>query len=63
MTDIVERLRGMANALGGDDEDFLMQVVAEIERLRAALQEIDRLSHRDTASAIARAALANKVGM
>jgi hypothetical protein len=51
MSDIVERLVALANSLGGTEEDDIMAGVAEIERLREALQEaraiIDYVQHSE----------------
>lgn len=56
MTDIVERLRSLARC-EHDDVSIWAEAADEIERLRAALQEIIDIHQSSTAISIARAAI------
>jgi len=61
MTDIVERLRGVVGDLPPDGHPRLAaEAAVEIERLRAALQEIAAYPHREEGGEIARRALEPK---
>ncbi len=46
--DIVERLRRLALPAANEEEDALLDGIAEIERLREALQDIDGALKDDT---------------